>query len=598
MTIKFIRGKTAIFAWNFFLTSGLQVLAMPVILETDIPSPAPVGSSIVWSAAVPGTGPGSVWYRFRVRGPFQSRFQTVQEFHPKASWQWVPSQFEGRYEVEVTASNRNTGEVGLTTAAYELTSRVTNVPVISPSRNELVKLYSAPPCASGSQMIVEFTAPDGFYQSTNALPCRTGISMNVYLAGLRAETTYRVQHSIMSDAAPSIRGPQLEFSTGSLSFVPAPTRALIPPQSPGVVLQSRVFENNVATDTAGNVVWYYQRVPYLTGPETGGYFFALFENHAAGTEEQFLRQIDLAGNTVLETNAHRINEQLNALGKHPITSFHHEALRLPNGNILVLAGNERLLTDVQEPGTVDVIGDAILMLDPDDLHIVWSWDAFDHLDVTRKALLDEKCTKGAGGCPAFYLAEVANDWLHGNSLALTPDGDLLYSARHQDWVIKIHFADGKGSGEVVWRLGKDGDFLLLEGGPELWFSHQHYANISDAGANNSLLVFDNANALRETDDSAHSRGQVFELDETARTAKLALNIDLGEYALALGSAEKLSNGNYHFDLGWMPNGKSQMLEYDASGKLVSQLEADTQVYRALRMRDLYTPTQGNWIKNK
>jgi hypothetical protein len=313
-------------------------------------------------------------------------------------------------------------------------------------------------------------------------------------------------------------------------------------------------------------------------------------------EEQYLRQIDLAGNVVLETNAARVNEQLRALGKQAMTSFHHEARRLPNGNILVLAGNERILTDVQGPGPVDVIGDMILVLDKDDLSVLWVWDAFDHLDVTRKAILDEKCTKGAGGCPAFYLAEIANDWLHGNSLALTPDGDIIYSARHQDWVIKIHYGSGYGSGEVMWRLGKDGDFRLVEGGPDQWFSHQHYANIPDIGVTASLLVFDNGNVRQSTDASVHSRGQLFEIDRTTLTARLALNVDLGEYALALGSAEKLPNGNYHFGLGWMPNNHSQMLEYDSSGKLVSQLEADTQVYRALRVPNLYTPVEYEWMK--
>jgi len=79
------------------------------------------------------------------------------------------------------------------------------------------------------------------------------------------------------------------------------------------------------------------------------------------------------------------------------------------------------------------------------------------------------------------------------------------------------------------------------------------------------------------------------VDEAGRTARLILNADLGDYGLALGSAQKLSNGNYFFDLGWAPNSFSHAFEFDPAGNLVSQVEVETQQYRSFRMRDLYTP---------
>jgi hypothetical protein len=339
----------------------------------------------------------------------------------------------------------------------------------------------------------------------------------------------------------------------------------------------------------GNLVWYYPGViSYLTRPQAGGYFFVLIEKHDEDYSRQILRQIDVAGNVVLETNAARINEQLEAMGKHIITSFHHEARRLPEGRILVLAGTERILHDVQGPGPVDVLGDMILVLNRN-LEVEWAWDAFDHLDPSRKALLDEKCTPGGGGCPTFYLAPEANDWLHGNSLQLTPDGHILYSSRHQDWVIKINYDRGAGNGDVIWRLGKDGDFQFVSEDGWPWFSHQHDANYERTGEGDRIVVFDNGNTRYAADSSAKSRGQVLKLDEVNRTATLVLNVDLGAYSLALGSAQRLRNGNYHFDLGWMPNGASQALEFDPEGNLVSLLETETQQYRSFRMRDMYTP---------
>ena len=319
-------------------------------------------------------------------------------------------------------------------------------------------------------MRVQFDAPDGFRQTTPAMPCADGMNMNTYIAGLRPETEYRLRHIISSDAGDGT-GPELKFSTGPLVQIhPAATQIVQTPLSgpvqQGILLQSKVFDFNVATDFTGNVVWFCpQDIKYLTRPEPGGYLLAIYGPTGAPATEQLLREIDLSGHLMLETSVARINEQLAAVGDTRITSFHHEARRLPDGRLLVLAGTEKILTDVQGSGDVDVIGDVILVLGPD-LQVQWAWNAFDHLDVTRKAVLEETCVTGGGGCPEFFLAPTANDWLHGNALQYTADGNILYSARHQDWVIKIDYSNGQGKGDVIWRLGKDGDFQIDSPAPD------------------------------------------------------------------------------------------------------------------------------------
>ena len=252
----------------------------------------------------------------------------------------------------------------------------------------------------------------------------------------------------------------------------------------------------------------------------------------------------------------------------------------------MLAATERLLTDVQGSGQTDVIGDMILVLNGD-LDLLWAWDSFDHLDVKRKAILDEKCVRGGGGCPVFRLADTANDWLHGNALSLAADGNIVYSSRHQDWIIKIDYAGGTGN--VIWRLGKDGDFTLLSTDPNPWFSHQHDPHFEDGDAANRMMVFDNGNTRRIEDGGAHSRGQVLELDENSLSARLVLSADMGDYSLALGSAEKLSNGDYFFLLGWTPTATSQTVVFGSSGGVASRYQVQTQQYRAFRMHDMYTP---------
>jgi hypothetical protein len=41
---------------------------------------------------------------------------------------------------------------------------------------------------------------------------------------------------------------------------------------------------------------------------------------------QIVREFDLAGNTLLETNAAPVNEQLALMGKRTISGFHHDAV--------------------------------------------------------------------------------------------------------------------------------------------------------------------------------------------------------------------------------------------------------------------------------
>jgi hypothetical protein len=403
---------------------------------------------------------------------------------------------------------------------------------------------------------------------------------------MRAQTYYRVHHTI--DSGSAFRdGPPLALTTrrvaASLPKMGSVKHA--PPASNGVLLRATLFSSPVATDLDGNVLWYYPQVlNFMTQPVAGGRFMGIVEDGTADLSRQVIREFDLAGLTTLETNVARINEQLAALGKPAVNAFHHEARRLPDGRILTLAGLERVLTDVQGPGPVDVLGEMIIVLSPE-LEVVWTWDAFEHLDPSRRAVLGETCAPMS--CAPLYQAARATDWLHANSVTPTPDGNLLLSCRHQDWLVKIDYRNGAGSGRVIWRLGKDADFRLDSTDPYPWFSHQHHAGFVE-GSNTRIVVFDNGNTRRLTDPAAHSRGQVIELDEANRTARLVLNADLGAFCSALGAAQELPNGNYHFGCGLLPDMSSESMEISRMGEIVYSLQTSGFEYRTYRMRDLYT----------
>jgi arylsulfate sulfotransferase len=577
----------------FLATSSAA--AMSVSLSPSSPSPAAVGDVITWFTTTTGASPGRLRYRFRVKTG-TAGFQVVHDYSPLTSMNWAMTNSEGSYLVEATAENLDTGEKATTNSAYQITSRVVGgQPVLTPTANPLVALYSAPPCPAGSQMMVTFTSPEGFAQNTQLKACTAGVSMNFYLGGMRATTAYAVHHTVVTGTQAQV-GPTLTWTTQAVTVPIEGYSILRTPQKPvtqGILLQSMIEEMTVAADLAGNVVWYYSgNITSLTRPETGGLFLGLAESPTEDQSHQILREFDLAGNTTLETNAERINQQLAALGVRQISGLHHEARRLPDGRIMLLADAEQVVYEMQGPGAVDVLGDVIIVLDRN-LQVVWTWDSFQHLDIRRQAILGETCTPTGGGCPAFYLMPQANDWLHGNSLQLTGDGSILYSSRHQDWLIKIAYGNGTGSGNIMWRLGQGGDFSMNSTDPNPWFSHQHDPSASGP-LDDTILVFDDGNDRQAVDPSAHSRGQVLHLDQQNRVASLVLNADLGAYSYALGSAQRLTNGDYHFDVGWINSDnlgdRSQSVEVDPTGNVIYQVQIAGPAYRTFRMRDLYTST--------
>jgi hypothetical protein len=486
-------------------------------------------------------------------------------------------------------------------------------PVVNPTAHPLVALYSAPPCTPGDSMRVRFQAQGAAVQdATPFKDCNGVFSMNFYIAGLRANTNYVMRHEIVSSGGMTW-GPVLQFMSGpippTLSF-PTLTNLLPPTGQTSLwdkfILWDYLFSGlqvmfPTVTDLNGNVVWYYEKVGNTL--QNSRFFIRLTDYqtlllHANDetiadplrTQNQLLREIDLAGNTLRETNVTRVSEQLLSLGYPDIQSFHHDAIRLANGHTITLASVERIFPAGTQGATepVNILGDMVVDLD-ENMQVAWAWNPYDHLDVNRAALLGEKCGPLQPGCPPFFLSLSANDWMHSNSVNYSPvDGHLTISMRHQDWVIKIDYANGAGSGNVVWRLGNDGDFTPISADPYPFFTHQHDAGY-ETGGSTFLSVYDNGNTRVSQTGPGNSRGQVWELNEAAMTATLLINADLGVYAFAVGNGHRLSNGNYHFHSGIIGGNHSQATEVYPGGGLNYTEEAQVVSYRSYRLRDMYTP---------
>jgi hypothetical protein len=579
-----------------FLGAALIAAAIPVeasigvSLEGDQPGPVAVGTMVTWVAHPSNAGSDVLWFRFRV-SPAGGAFRVVRDYGPLSSLAWTALE-EGTYEIEASVRDKFTGETATAVSTLVLTPRAQGGQTsVSPTSHPLVFLFSTAACQEGRAR-VQYQSSGGVSRLTPYERCRAGQSLNFYLAGLAANTTYSAG-LVMSPSKGIVDGTTVSFQTGGVPFPLPKLSVLHGPPSAGtqsLLLQAPLNLPATAMDLSGNILWYGPPdVSYLTRPGPEGTFFGLVLG--ADPAHDAVRRFDLVGMTVQETNVARINEQLAAFGKRQISGFHHEARALADGKVLVLGDVEQILTNVQGPGQVDVIGDMIIVLDAD-LQVVWTWDTFDHLDPSRMAILGETCPTSPG-CPPVYRASFATDWTHGNSVGETADGNLLYSSRHQDWLIKIDYRHGDGQGDVLWRLGKDGDFVYDSSDPYPWFSHQHDAGYV-SGSTTTITLFDNGNTRFVQIPGQKSRGQAIEVDEEHRTVRAAYSVDLGLVSPAVGSAQRLADGTYHFDAGLVfdPNGilgfKGISMQIDPSGnQVLSSISWLTPVYRSFRLDDLY-----------
>ncbi|HTQ57184.1 MAG TPA: aryl-sulfate sulfotransferase [Bryobacteraceae bacterium] len=595
-----------------------------VTLVSAPASPQKVGTSVRLTVSATDTDPGPLSYKWEVLNPGFANYSVVRDFSTTSTLTWAPNFTEGAYQIRVTARDYLAG----TTAQHVM--KFVAQPVISGSQpvavataNPLVALFSAPTCPVGSTMAVVFQLQGSPNQTvTDSRPCHAG-SQNFYIGGMQAQQTYTM-HSQVTTGGTVTPGPSISFTTGSIpTSMKFPTRSVPVTPAVGADTSSDIVLNGYtttpdspfATDLSGNILWYYTTALQMTRPIPGGTLLTIPNGTGTGTgvwgpgitRQQLLREFDLVGNIVHETNCDRLYEQLQAMGlSDPLGRFNHDAIRLSNGQTMVVGDIQRIFPAGTQGSSapIDIIGDVIIVLDSN-FQVVYYWNAFDHdcagsgcISINRKG--NNTCTTNpntgqtAGGCPPVLLSSPANDWLHINSIQyLTPDGDILASVRDQNWIAKIDYNNGTGTGDFLWRLGLNGDFTLIGGGgdPYPWFSGQHNPGfINDS--EDTLVVFDNA-AIRHSKYGGNSRGQVYTIDQVGMTATLALSADLGAYSPALGSAQVMTNGNYNFYAGDITAGKNsyevQSTEVSPVGTFEYQFQAigPAKAYRGWRLQDLY-----------
>lgn len=589
-----------------------------------MPSPQPVGTLISFVASATDTNPGPVTYRFEITPVGSSTFQTVRDFSLNNSYDWYPITPEGDYQIRITARDYLAGETSQTVIPHTLTTRIVGGrPSLVLSNHPLVALFSAPPCSAGRMVRVTFARAGAAKANiTNFRPC-AATSSNFLVAGLYPATGYSMNYEVKLGSIINAGPTPLSIVTGIAPAGFISTTSLIVPrtgQSSSEWMTLIGFPASgpsvaAAYDKLGRYVWYYPdrtsdgvitrliadgtMTAIVTGSGTGAGFFG-----PNNTRQQILREIDLAGNVLHEITADRVSEILQAQGKDALGRFNHDAIRLRNGHTIALGDSQRVFPRGTQgsPFPIAVIGAVIIDFDPN-WNVSWTWSAFDHsggggqLDINRAATLGETCLYGTNGqtqvgCPSVLLNgfQSARDWTHSNALDLMPDGNLIMSIRNQDWIVRIDYANGAGTGDILWRMGLGGDFTFLNNLNDSypWFSHQHEAAFEFNGSQ-YLSLYDNGN-VRIAQNGGHSRGQVLIVDENAMTVTFFLNADLGISSSAHGSAQALANGNWHFG-GDASNTATRAIEtIDTGDSQAFSLQGNgSYAYRSWRLSSFYTP---------
>jgi len=328
--------------------------------------------------------------------------------------------------------------------------------------------------------------------------------------------------------------PTIEVTRAAEGVEPGIRIVSVRRRTPGrphlITRQERAFTENwgllLGLDDDGEVVWYYSSPSRIAGVaplSNGNIFFHMEDFHSV--------EIDLLGNVVREFfPEHRPEGPIpNATAIRGIHTLHHQPHETERGTFLAFSANPRRVenyytseTDISAPRrTQTVMGDTVIEFDADG-RVVWSWNAFDYLDVFRIGFDTVGPYWWVRGFPG------ALDWTHGNGVIDDPrNNSVVFSLKHQDAIISVD----RSTGQIRWILGDPSDWpaslqsrLLRPVGPLRWPYHAHNPTITSRG---TYLLYDNGqwgarpftNVRPLTANEAFSRAVEFEVDEQNMTVR-------------------------------------------------------------------------------
>ena len=200
-----------------------------------------------------------------------------------------------------------------------------------------------------------------------------------------------------------------------------------------------------------------------------------------------------------------------------------------------------------------------------DNNLILNWNALDHLSLHDY--------------PDINLSYPEITFMHGNSIEIDDDNNLLLSNRTSDEVFKID----RTTGDIIWIMGGPLNEFTFIDDPLNGFNKQHDVRRIDNG---NITLFDNG-TMHEP---MLSRAVEYEIDETNKTARLiwAYNHPDSIVAMSMGSVQRLPNQNtlinwgFFFESITMDTG-ALIMEVDYDKNIVFELAYPT-IYYTYRAR--------------
>ena len=182
-------------------------------------------------------------------------------------------------------------------------------------------------------------------------------------------------------------------------------------------------------------------------------------------------------------------------------------------------------------------------------NLIFEWNAWEHLNIADYHNLN--------------LTSNRIVWMHGNSIHIDLDSNILVSNRRSSEVIKID----RNNGEVIWYFGGPNNEFSITNDPYNGFSRQHDVRRIENG---NILLFDNGN----DHDPPISRAVEYEIDESQKTANLVWDFSHpeGYVGLAMGSVQRLPNNNTLINWGRLLNQGAVITEVDYDKNIVFEIQ--------------------------
>ncbi|MGB3076990.1 MAG: arylsulfotransferase family protein [Chitinophagales bacterium] len=245
----------------------------------------------------------------------------------------------------------------------------------------------------------------------------------------------------------------------------------------------------------------------------------------------------------------------------------HEFLVYPNGHSFLMSYDPQIIdmSVIVSGGATDAVvsGLVIQELDEND-NVIFQWRSWDYLEITDAVM--QVC-----------LTCLEIDYVHGNSIDIDVEGNLLVSCRHLSAILKIN----RSTGDIIWQMGgENNEFTFINDPGPTHFYYQHHFRLLPDG---NYSMFNNANYQIPQASGA----KIFSLDQVTKTATLVWEyvhpkvvgyneaFDYYVYGRAMGSVQLLPNGNWLIGWGLLTNPNfapyPNVSEVDSAGNIVWEL---------------------------